>query len=59
MTPRHRFIPAALAAALALVILGGCASPQRSAEVLSWVESNEQQKAKLEAEGFPQYVGGN
>ena len=57
MTVKH--CAATLAAALVLLALGGCASPQRSEQVLEWVVSSEAQKKKLDDDGFPQYVGGN
>jgi len=55
----HPSLRAALGASVLLAILSGCASPQRSEQVLEWVVSSEAQKKKLDDEGFPQYVGGN
>lgn len=35
--------------------LAGCASDPRHRDGLSWVQSNEAEKARLQAAGFPQY----
>jgi len=46
------------AALLALALqLAGCASDPRYKEGLNWFRSNEAEKARLDAMGFPQYVG--
>ena len=45
-------------AIIAFSILGGCASDPRYSQGLEWVQWNEEQKMRLEAEGFPQYTGG-
>jgi hypothetical protein len=47
-----------MAAILAAAILAGCASDWRYAQGLEWVVWNEQEKARLEAQGFPQYNPG-
>ena len=39
--------------------LAGCASDPRYKQGLEWVQWNEQEKKRLEAEGFPQYTGGS
>ena len=39
----------------AACILGGCASDPRYKEGLSWVQWNEAEKKRLQAQGFPQY----
>ncbi|MFO1364437.1 MAG: hypothetical protein U1F45_18610 [Burkholderiales bacterium] len=44
---------------LALALAAGCAGDPRYEQGLEWVQWNEQQKARLEAEGFPQYTGGS
>jgi uncharacterized lipoprotein len=35
--------------------LGGCASDPRYKQGLEWVQWNEQEKKRLNAQGFPQY----
>jgi outer membrane biogenesis lipoprotein LolB len=48
----HR-IRAALAAALALLVLAGCAGlPSNGVETVVW---QEQERQRLQAQGFPQY----
>jgi uncharacterized lipoprotein len=49
----------AVAAALAVAILAGCASDPRYAQGLEWVVWNEQEKVRLEAQGFTQYAPGS
>ena len=44
-----------LAAAIAYSALAGCASDPRYKEGVNWIVSNEQEKARLNALGFPQY----
>lgn len=39
--------------------LAGCASGPQSGEAVKWVSENEAQRQRLEADGFPQYIGGN
>lgn len=53
---RHEFgrIRAALAA-LAVIVLSGCASSGRPSEGVEIVVWQEQQRQRLEAQGFPQY----
>jgi hypothetical protein len=48
----------AILAALALGVLGGCASDPRYSQGLEWVQSNEAEKRRLQAAGFPQYNDG-
>jgi hypothetical protein len=36
-------------------VLGGCAADPRYKQGLNWVVSNEEEKARLHAQGFPQY----
>jgi hypothetical protein len=38
-----------------LALLAGCGSDPRYAQGLEWVIWNEQEKARLQAQGFPQY----
>jgi hypothetical protein len=54
---RHecRPIRAALATALAALVLAGCASDPRYNEGVSWVVWQEQERQRLQAQGFPQY----
>jgi outer membrane biogenesis lipoprotein LolB len=48
-----RRIRAALAAALALFVLVGCAGlPSNAVEIVVW---QEQERQRLQAQGFPQY----
>ena len=48
-----RSIRAALAALLILITLAGCAGrPSEGVEIVVW---QEQQRQRLEAQGFPQY----
>jgi hypothetical protein len=49
--PMKRFVLLILLAAG----LGGCASDPRYKQGLEWVLWNEQEKARLNAAGFPQY----
>ncbi|MGH8681506.1 MAG: hypothetical protein ACREVS_10990 [Burkholderiales bacterium] len=46
---------AALAVVLAVIVLAGCASSGRSSEGVDIVVWQEQERQKLEAQGFPQY----
>ncbi len=53
--PHHRFSPACavLAAALAVAVLAGCAGrPTNGVEIVVW---QQQERDRLEAQGFPQY----
>jgi hypothetical protein len=54
-THRFRSIRAALAAALAALVLAGCASDPRYNEGVAWVVWQEQERQRLQAQGFPQY----
>jgi hypothetical protein len=48
-----RSIRAALAAVLALIVLAGCAGrPSEGVEIVVW---QEQERQRLQAQGFPQY----
>ncbi len=48
-----RSIRAALAAALAVVVLAGCAGrPTNGVDIVVW---QEQERQRLQAQGFPQY----
>ncbi|HLB16217.1 MAG TPA: hypothetical protein VJM14_14890 [Burkholderiales bacterium] len=48
-----RSIRAALAAALALIVLAGCAGrPSEGVDIVVWQEAERQ---RLQAQGFPQY----
>jgi len=44
---------------LGVAVLAGCASPGSSSQGVKWAVEDAQQKATLEAQGFPQYLGGN
>jgi hypothetical protein len=48
----------AVCLALAVAVVSACASDPRYAQGLEWVLWNEQEKARLDAAGFPQYTGG-
>ena len=48
-------IRAALAAVLALITLAGCALADRPSQGVEWAVWQEQQRQRLEAQGFPQY----
>jgi uncharacterized lipoprotein len=50
-------IRAALAAALVLIVLAGCASDPRYSQGVEWVVSQEAEKKRLDDAGFPQYSG--
>jgi hypothetical protein len=51
--------PSVIKSLLAALLLGstlaGCASDPRFKEGVSWVEYNEAEKRRLQAQGFPQY----
>lgn len=47
---------ALLACILSLLVLGGCASDPRFKEGLGWIQWQEAERARLEAQGFPQYT---
>jgi uncharacterized lipoprotein len=51
----YRRIRAALAAVLVLAALAGCASDPRYKEGVGWVVWQEQERQRLQAQGFPQY----
>ena len=46
------------ATAVILTILAGCAADPRYAQGLEWVTWQEQERQRLEAQGFPQYGPG-
>jgi hypothetical protein len=48
-----------LLAVLGVAVLAGCASSGSPSQGVQWVVENEQQKAALQAQGFPQYTGSN
>ena len=50
----HYFVRSVLVA-VALLSLAGCASDPRYKEGASWVVSQEQERQRLQAMGFPQY----
>ncbi|MGH8680785.1 MAG: hypothetical protein ACREVS_13085 [Burkholderiales bacterium] len=52
-------IRTALAAALVLIELAGCASGPGSQQTLDWIGSQEAEKKRLNDAGFPQYNGAN
>ena len=48
---------AALAAALVMLVLAGCASDPRYKQGVDWVTWQEAEKKRLNDAGFPQYSG--
>jgi hypothetical protein len=48
-------LPRGLLLLLALAVLGGCASDPRYAMGVKWVEEQEAERRRLQAQGFPQY----
>jgi hypothetical protein len=54
---RHDFgrIRTALAAVLVLTVLGGCALADRPSQGVEWAVWQEQERQRLQAQGFPQY----
>jgi hypothetical protein len=54
-----RSIRPALAVALVLIELAGCASGRGSQQGVEWVVSQEAERKRLNDAGFPQYVGAN
>jgi hypothetical protein len=48
----------AILVTLAFGVLAGCASDPRYSQGLEWVMSNEAEKKRLQAAGFPQYNDG-
>jgi hypothetical protein len=50
-----RIVRRAIISAALCVLLAGCASDPRFKEGVAWVEYNEAEKARLNAQGFPQY----
>jgi len=52
------FFARILLIALALLAFAGCASDPRYKEGLSWVVWQEQERQRLQAQGFPQYSFG-
>jgi hypothetical protein len=47
-----------LAAMIILAVVSGCAADPRYAQGLEWVTSQEQERQRLQAQGFPQYGPG-
>jgi outer membrane biogenesis lipoprotein LolB len=43
-------------AGLALAFLAGCASDPRRSQGLDWVVAQEEERRRLQAQGFPQYA---
>jgi hypothetical protein len=56
--PMSTVIARALPVVLALLTLAGCASDPRYKEGLNWVLWQEQERQRLQAQGFPQYSFG-
>ena len=52
------FLGRVLLMVLALLALAGCASDPRYKQGLSWVVSQEEERQRLQAQGFPQYSFG-
>jgi hypothetical protein len=50
-----KLLSRSLLVALALAILGGCASDPRYKMGVNWVEEQESERRRLQAQGFPQY----
>jgi len=57
--PELRSIRAALAVALVLIVLAGCATSGSPSQAQRWIMEDEAQKKQLNDAGFPQYVGAN
>ena len=57
VTPKHRLVMAVVLGAL-LSQLAGCSSGPESGQAVKWVTENEAERARLTADGFPQYIGG-
>lgn len=55
MSRMIRSVRAALAAALALAVLAGCASSGAPSQAVQWIVETEAQKKQLNDAGFPQY----
>ena len=55
--PDARLVRAALAAALALTALAGCAADPRYRQGVDWIVSAEAEKKRLDDAGFPQTTG--
>lgn len=55
----HQFcsVRAALAVAVVLIELAGCASDPRYQQGVDWVVWQEAEKKRLDDAGFPQYTG--
>ena len=58
VTPKHRFVMVLVLGAF-LGQLAGCASGPPSGQAVKWVTENEAERARLTADGFPQYIGGS
>lgn len=54
-----RHLSRILLVVLGVAVLAGCTSPGSSGQAVKWVVEDQEQKARLEAEGFPQYLGGS
>lgn len=58
MSPAQlRSIRTALAAALTLIVLAGCATSGSPSQAQQWITETEAQKKQLNDAGFPQYNG--
>jgi len=55
----HKMIRRLLAAFFTALALAGCTSDPRYASGLDWVTAQEAERARLNAQGFPQYTGPN
>jgi hypothetical protein len=55
----YRLIRRLLAAVIAVLAVAGCTSDPRYASGLDWVTAQEAERARLTAQGFPQYTGPN
>jgi hypothetical protein len=56
--PKHPLVIVVVLGAF-LGQLAGCASGPQSGQALKWATENEAERARLEAEGFPQYLAGS
>jgi hypothetical protein len=50
-----KLLSRSLLVAIALAVLGGCASDPRYRMGVTWVEEQESERRLLQAQGFPQY----
>jgi outer membrane murein-binding lipoprotein Lpp len=59
MSVKFRRLSRILLVVFGVAVLAGCASSGSPGQATQWVVEDAQQKAKLEAEGFPQYLAGS